>query len=138
MLTSIIIVFLLVHFGSSSSALMWPYDHIEKLIKQDVADEAHRKQALEIIEQMKAANKAYDKERGKSVDAVTKLASVRATPVAEIDRAAQPMIAEDRATAQKLVDLRFQLKAVMTANEWAKVFPAPTAAGAKKSAAETS
>ena len=52
---------------------MWPYDHVEKLVKQDVADEARRKQALEIVEQMKAANKAYDKEREKSVDALAKL-----------------------------------------------------------------
>ena len=62
------------------------------------------------------------------------LVSVRETPVAEIvDRAVQPMIAEDRALAQKLVDMRFELKSALTASEWAKVFPAPAAASAKNS-----
>ena len=133
MLIAATIAFLLIRYGSSSLALMWPYDHVEKLVKQDVADEARRKQALEIVEQMKAANKAYDKEREKSVDALAKLVSVRETPVAEIDRAVQPMIAEDRALAQKLVDMRFELKSALTASEWAKVFPAPAAASAKNS-----
>jgi hypothetical protein len=135
MLIAATIAFLLMH-GSSGAALLWPYDQTVKLIKQDVADEARQKQAVEIVDQMKAANKAYAKQREKSVEAVAKLAAKRDTPAAELERAGQPLVAEDRATAEKLLDLRFQLKSMLTASEWAKVLPAPatTPATAKKSA----
>jgi hypothetical protein len=125
MLIAATIAYLFMHFGSGSSALMWQYDQTEKLIKQNVADETRQKQALEIVDRMKAAKEAYAKEREKSVDALVKLLSVRETPTAAIGRAGQPLIAEDRATSEKLVDLRFQLKSVLPANEWAKVLPAP-------------
>ena len=75
---------------------------------------------------MKTVNQAYAKQREKSVEALAKLEATRETPVAELARASQPLIAEDRATAEQLLVLRFQLKSVLTASEWAKVFPAPT------------
>ena len=137
MLMAALITFLLLHYGSGSSspALLWPYEQTERRIKQDIADEARQKPALEIVDRMKAVTKAYAKQREKSVEALAKLEARRATPVAAIEGAGQPLIAEDRATAEKLLDLRFQLKSVLTASEWAKVLPAPatTAASARKS-----
>jgi hypothetical protein len=137
MLIAALITYLLIHYDSSSNspALLWPYEQTEKRIKQDVADEARQKQALEIVEQMKTVNKAYAKQREKSVEALAKLEGIRDTPVAALERAAQPLVAEDRATAEQLLVLRFQLKSVLTASEWAKVLPAPTtaAAAARKS-----
>ena len=132
MLIAATIAFVLMHYGSSAAAMMWPYDQIEKLIKDDVADEVRQKQALEIVVQMKAANQAYEKERGKSVDVLLKLTSKRSSSIEEIERTGQPLIAEDKLTAEKLLDMRFQLKAVMTASEWTRVFAARTAAGGKK------
>jgi hypothetical protein len=123
MLIAVITAYLMMHYGSGSSALMWQYDQTEKLIKQNVAGEARQKQALEIVNQMKAATETHAKEREKSVGALVKVLSVRETPVAAIGRAGQPLIAEDRATAEKLLDLRFKLKSVLRANEWAKVLP---------------
>lgn len=117
-------LYMLLHLGSGSSALMLQYDQAEKLIKRNVADETRQKQALKIVDQMKAAKEAYAKEREKSVAVLIKLLSVRGTPTAAITSAGQPLIGEDRATAEKLLDLRFQLKSVLPANEWAKVFPA--------------
>lgn len=119
--------YLFMHFSSGSSALLWQYDQTEKLIKQNVADAARQKQALEIVGRMKVAKEAYAKQREKSVGALVGLLSVRDTPVAAIERAGQPLIAEDKATAEKLLDLRLQLKAVLNANEWAEVLPAPVA-----------
>ena len=122
------------HFGSDSSALMWPYDQIAKSIKQDVSDEVRQKQALEILDQMKAADKASAKQREKSAKVLTKLEAVRETPFAAIEYAGQPLVADDRATSERLLDLRFQLKSVLTASEWSKLFPVQaTAAEAKKS-----
>ena len=58
------------------------------------------------------------------MDVLDRLLAIRTTPAAEIERAGQPLIDEDHARAAKLLNLRFELKSVLTANEWEKVFPA--------------
>ena len=123
------IIILLMH-GSSAATLLWPYDHTAKLIKQEVTDDTRRQQAVEVIDQMKAANEAFAKQRKKSVELLTRLAANRGTPAAEFEHMSQALVVEDRAAAEKLLDLRFQLKALLTASEWVKVMPpaqAPTA-----------
>src|SRR5262245_40216040 len=97
-------IILLLH-GSSAVTLLWPYDQTVKLIKQEVTDEARQKQAVEIIDQMKAANKAFAKQREKSVEILARLAAKRETPAAEFEHASEPLVAEDRAAAEKLLDL---------------------------------
>jgi len=119
-------LFLYFHSDSSSPTLLWPYEQTEKLIKADVS-QAHQAQALAIVAQMRAVNKAYVVQREKSVAALAKLEAVRTTPSESIVRASQPLIDEDRAAAEQLLDLRLELKTVLTASEWAKVFPAPAA-----------
>ena len=136
MLIAALTAYLLIHFGSHSSALTAQLDQTAALIQKDVADEAHRKQALVIVDQMKAEAQAAAKQRQKSVDALNSVLAKRTTPVSDIERAAQPLVVEDRASAEKLLDLRFQLKSVLTPDEWKMVFPAPAAeaTGKKKSA----
>jgi hypothetical protein len=116
------IVILLLH-GSNTATLLWPYDETSHRIEQQVTDEVRRKQAVDVINQMKAVNKAFAKKREKSVDALAKLAANRESPAADFQQASEPLIAEDKAVAESLLDLRFQLKSVLTAKEWAKVFP---------------
>ena len=116
------IVILLLH-GSNTATLLWPYEETLQHIKQDVTDEARRKEAVDIVHQMKTVNKAFAKQREKSVEALAKLAGNRESPAADLQQASEPLIAEDRAAAESLLDLRFQLKSALTANEWAKVFP---------------
>jgi siderophore synthetase component len=136
MLIAALTAYLLIHFGSHSSAMTQQLDQTAALIQKDVADEAHRKQALAIVDQMKAEGKAYGKELEKSVAALNGVLSRRAAPTSEIERAAQPLVADDRASAEKLLDLRLQLKSVLTPDEWKKVYPAQAAdtTGEKKSA----
>ena len=119
--------YLLIHFGTHTSALTSQLDQTAALIQKDVADEAHRKQALAIVDQMKAEGKAYAKQRENSVETLNGVLAKRTTPASDIERAAQPLIADDRASAEKLLDLRFQLKSVLTPDEWKRVFPAPAA-----------
>jgi len=132
MLIAALTAFLLIHFGSHSSALTSQLDQTAALIQKDVADEAHRKQALVIVDQMKAEAQAAAKQRQKSVDALNSVLAKRTTPVSDIERAAQPLVADDRASAEKLLDLRFQLKSVLTPDEWKMVFPAPAAEAVSK------
>jgi len=134
MLIGLLTAYLLLHYGSHSSGLTNQLDHTAALIKQDVADEARRKQALAIVSNMKTIATASAKQREKSFDALNKLLAKREVPASDLKLAAQPLIAEDRATTEKLLDLHFQLKTVLTASEWALVFPGPAKSpdGAKK------
>ena len=136
MLIAALTAFLLIHFGSHSSALTSQLDQTVALIQKDVADEARRKQAVAILDQMKAETKASAEQRKKSVEALNDVLAKRTTTASDIHRAAQPLVAQDRASAEKLLDLRFQLKSALTASEWKMVFPPPAtdAAGKKKSA----
>ena len=124
MLIAAITAFLLIHFSGHSAAGTPPFEQTAALITKNVADEARRKQALAIVDQMEAQTKTYTAQRDKSIDAVAKLTATRATPFSDIRRAIEPLIAQDRATAEQLLDLRFKLKSVLTETEWTEVFPA--------------
>src|SRR4249920_1482638 len=125
MLIAALTAFLLLHYGSHSAALTNQLDQTATLIKQHVKEEARQKQALATIDQMKTIAKACAKQREKSMDALNELLAKREVPAGDIRLAAQPLITEDRAAADKLLDLRFELKSVLTASEWANVFPSP-------------
>lgn len=124
MLIALLTAFLLLHFGSHSSSVAVPFEQTMGLVKANVADEARQKQALTIVEQMKSEATTYSERRQKSLEELVRLTSLRTTPMEEIQHAAQPLITDDRASAEKLLDLRFKLKTVLTASEWPKVFPA--------------
>jgi hypothetical protein len=134
MLIAALTVFLLIHFGSHSSAMTPELDQTAALIQKDVADDTRRKQAAAIVDQMKAEAKVSAEQREKSVGALNGVLARRTASMSEVERAAQPLVAEDRASAEKLLDLRFQLKSVLTPSEWKLVFPAPApdATGKKK------
>lgn len=117
--------FLIYHFGSHAPALTPPLDQTAALIQNDVADESRRKQALAIVDSMKATIKASAEQSTKSIESLNDLLAKRTTPANQIRLAAQPLITEDRASAEKLLELRFQLKSVLTPGEWANVFPVP-------------
>ena len=82
--------FLLYHFGSHTVALTPPLDQAAALIQKDVADETRRKQALAIVDQMKATIKASAEQRSESVDSLNDLLAKRTTPASQIGEAARP------------------------------------------------
>jgi hypothetical protein len=131
-LIALLTAFLLIHFGSHSSALTSQLDQTAALIQKDVVDD-HRKQALAIIEQMKAEAKAYAKRRQKSVDALNSVLGKRTTPVSEIGAPHNPR-SPTTALCRKALDLRFQLNCA-DSSEWEKVFPAPPDTTGKKRSA---
>jgi hypothetical protein len=124
MLIALLTTFLILHFSPHSPAVAAPFEQTAALIKQHVTEEARQTQALALVDRMKTQSTEYAQRREKLTDALVTLTAKRATQVSEIESAAQPLIADDRATAEKLLDLRFQLKSVLTADEWAQVFPA--------------
>lgn len=124
MLIALLTTFLILHFSGHSSAVAAPFEQTAASIKKYVADETRQKEALALVTQMKTQSTDYVQRREKLIESLAKLSGKRATQMSEIESAAQPLIADDRATAEKLLDLRFQLKSILTADEWTKVFPA--------------
>jgi hypothetical protein len=138
MLIALFTAMYLLFWSSSSSPLMANLDLTEKLIKANVADDAHREQALAIAGRMKDVTKAYNSRNENLAKSLAGLVQSRATQPAALEAILDPLLADDNATREQLVDLRFQLKSVLTAKEWAAVFPPPKAtraAGAEKNAA---
>jgi predicted metal-dependent hydrolase len=119
--------YLILHFSSGSSSLLLRFDQLEKAVKQFVTDEAHKKQALRIVDQMKANEKELIEKQKKAITSLDEKLNQRTVPAGDIQRALAPMSAETKSARATLLALRFELKSVMSAGEWAEVFPAPTA-----------
>jgi len=134
MLIATLTALYLLFWSSSSTPLMSNLDQVEKRIKANVEDAARREQALQIVDRMEDANKAYWTQREKAAKSLAALIGNRATQPPALKSALDPLLADASRVRAQLVDLRFQLKSVLTANEWAAVFPPPKvapSAGAK-------
>jgi len=123
MLIALLTAYLIMHFSSDSSALSAPFAQAAERIKKNVSDDDRQKQALTVIDQMKSEAQAYTQKRDSSMDVLARLLAKRTTAASDIEHASQPLIDEDRARGERLLDLRFKLKSVLTSSEWAKVFP---------------
>ena len=123
MLIAILIGAFLYYGTGQATALAPQFDHAEASIKKNVHDEARRKQALEIVAQMKSTETAFVKSREKSTKAVKAALSKRDASDAELRAVAAPLLGEDKQVRDRLLELQFQLRKVLTAEEWAQVYP---------------
>jgi len=112
-------------FWPKTDALTRWYDQAESLIEKEVHDEARRKEALEIVAQAETATKKDIEAEKKAIDSLAKVLQNRESTADEIQAALQPLSAADAANAQEQLGWRLQLRTVLTASEWAEVFPAP-------------
>jgi hypothetical protein len=116
------------YYGMGHGTALDPqFDRAEASIKKDVRDEARRKQALEIVGQMKSTATEFVKSREKSTKAVRAALSKREATGEELRAVAAPLVREDKQVRDRLLDLQFQLRKVLTAEEWAQVYPRPAA-----------
>jgi hypothetical protein len=125
MLIAALIACIIVFTHGRSSSLTPPLRQAQEHLNKDIADENRRKEALDIVDRMQKTIEALDKNRQSSENSLGDLLDKRTTSSADIQSALQPLKVDDEATCEKLLDLRFELKTVLTADEWAKVFPAP-------------
>ena len=128
MLIATLTALYLLFWSSSSAPLLSNLDQTEKLINANVTDDARRERALQIVGRMKDAHKAYWTQRGQVSKSLAALLETRATQQAALESALNPLLADSNSMRDQLVDLRFQLKSVLTANEWTAVFPPPKVA----------
>ena len=124
MLTSLIIAYLVLHGGASQ--LM--QQHIEaatKAVDKNVTVEATKKQALAILDSATKENNAFIAQRSKVVSALKTQLSSKSATFAQIETTVKPLIPADSANAAHMADRIFELRKVLNATEWAKVFPPP-------------
>jgi hypothetical protein len=113
-------------FFPHPNALSEQYDQTEGLIKKYVHDETRQKQALTIVDQAETDAERRQKELQKSVESLSNvLLNKRVSTASEIQAALNPIDAAAVGEVQKQLDLRFQLKTVLTEAEWSQVFPLP-------------
>lgn len=123
--------FLILHFGSGGAPLFLRIDQLEKAVKHHITDEAHQKQALKIVDRMKATEKDLIDQQKKAIKSLDEKLGQRTIAAREIERDMAPMTAETKAARAKLVQLRFELKSVLSAAEWAELFPVSSSAAKK-------
>ncbi len=124
MLTSIIIAYFVLH-GSASAFIQQHIEAASKGIDKNITVEATKKQALAIVDSAKNENEAFLKERSKLIASLKTALADRATTDAQLVAEVKPFLAADSANASHLTDRIFDLRKVLSASDWAKVFPEP-------------
>jgi hypothetical protein len=125
MLIAIMATLLVVMLCGRSPSVSVDFHRAQDAIKKDVSDETRKKQALDIVGEMEKTTKESAKEQRENVNELQQVLNVRRAGVLDIQSAMEPLVDKDHETAEKLLDLRFKLKTVLTPDEWAEVFPAP-------------
>jgi hypothetical protein len=125
MLIAALITCIVIYTHGRSSSLTPLFGQAEELIRKDVPDDSRRKQALDVVGRMQQTVEAIDKDRQNAPISLRELLDKRTTSSAQIENALQPLKVADEKNCETLLDLRFELKDVLTADEWKKVFPAP-------------
>jgi len=121
-----ILIGVLVYYNTGHATALAPQiDRAETVVKKNVHDEARRKQALAIIGEIKTTCTDFVKSREKSAKGVNQALDKREVTAEELRTAAAPLLAEEQQLRSRLLDLQFQLRKVLTAEEWALVYPKP-------------
>jgi len=128
MLTAALIAFLLTR-GGGTIGFGAELERATKAVKQEVTVDSTRSKALAILDQADKENKAFAEQQKTASESLSKVLADRGATAAQIDSALGPMMASDSTLVSDMVGATFELRRVLTAAEWAKVFPPPAAKG---------
>lgn len=114
-------------FGTGKSL-----DDLDKAVKKDVADEARKSAARQVIGQWKADVKKFTRESGDRQKALTGIMRRHDATRQELDALIAGQTLASAEIERLASDHRFALKAQLTRGEWARLFgaaeqPAPAA-----------
>ncbi|HEX4797247.1 MAG TPA: hypothetical protein VH370_25865 [Humisphaera sp.] len=118
----------LLYFGSGQATALAPqFDEAEAGIKKYVPDETRRKEAMRIVGDMKSEMKDFTKRRENSGKSLKEALHNREATADDLRAAAAPLMEDNRQARERMLDLQFQLRKVLTAEEWAQAYPKPAA-----------
>jgi hypothetical protein len=121
-LIALLLTFIL--YGSSgTSAIIAAFDHAKASIKADVSDKDQRTELLSVIDQAEQVTKEDLKNKKKSAEELHALAARHDAKARDIQPVLEKLRADNESYQNRIIQYRFALKAKMSREEWAKVFP---------------
>jgi hypothetical protein len=111
-------------YGSSgTSAIIAAFDHAKASIKADVSDKARRTELLSVIDLAEKVTKEDLKDKKKSAKELLALVARHDAKARDIQPVLEKLRADNESYQNRIIQYRFALKAKMSREEWAKVFP---------------
>jgi hypothetical protein len=111
-------------FGSSGSAeLTASFDHVKTFIKTDIEDKARRTELLSIVDDAEKTTKEFLKTGGKVVKELSDTLEQHNAKLADFQPVLEKFRADTVAYQSRMIRYRFDLKAKMSREEWARIFP---------------
>ena len=113
----------ILHGSSGTSAILAAFDHGKASIKADVSDKAQRTELLSVIDQAEKVAKEDLKNKKEIAKELLALAARHDATAGDIQPTVEKLRADNESYQDRIVRYRFALKAKMSRAEWAKVFP---------------
>jgi len=120
MLWAILFLYLYSHFSSGCGDGL--VKDIAKPVKQYVQDEAKAKQVIAINKEMLNEDAAFEKDIVKAKKNLAKLNGTVLPPRPSLLKFFAALDQERAGAREKIVDSRFKMKGLMTAEEWSNVY----------------
>jgi hypothetical protein len=112
----------LLFLGGGSDGLASAIADRQKELKQVVVEDKRRDEALAVIKDLKARGKAYEKSLKMNWKQTGQALSGAGVAEADIDAAWEALYRERTDFEQDVVDARFQLRELLTREEWQQLF----------------
>lgn len=100
------------------------YEPAKTFIKADIQDSARQAELLAIVDEAEKTTQEQLKARGKVVKELASISARHESKSSDIRPVLKRLNAESDVFQERMIRHRFGLKAKMTREEWAKVFPA--------------
>jgi len=110
--------------GGSGSAVLAYIADAGDAVKEVVAEEPRREEALGILKQLKKNRQQQDKAVKGLIKSLEADIRDHATAESEIDALWVEYFEQTRSANARMVELRFELREQLTREEWEQVFPA--------------
>jgi hypothetical protein len=113
----------ILHGSSGTSAIIAAFDHAKVSIKADVSDNAQRTELLSVIDLAEKVTKEDLKNKEKSAKELLALVERHDAKAGDIQPVLEKLHADNESYQNRLIQYRFALKAKMSREQWANAFP---------------
>jgi hypothetical protein len=118
-----LLISLILHGSSGTSAIIAAFDHAKASIKADVSDKAQRKELLSVINLEEKASKEDLKNKKENAKELLALVARHDAKAPDIQPVLEKLRADNESYQDRMIRYRFALKEKMSREQWAKVFP---------------
>jgi hypothetical protein len=123
---------IILHGSSGTSAIIAAFDHAKASIKADVSDKAQRNDLLSVIDRADKATKEDLTNKKKIATDLLELVARHDAKAGDIDPVLEKLRADNESFQDRMIQYRFVLKAKMSREQWTKVFPSEITGAPRK------